>query len=445
MNKGGLRGCEPGTHGRPKMSSVILALLIMSCLAPEGTASSAAPGQSMQQTQTPQTMRLSLDDAIALFLKQNYRLLVEKYGIESAKAREITAGLFPNPELSVGLFSSVTQGCNTALCGGVMPQLSQLFLVAGKRGFRIESAALGTAATETAFEDTIRQLRFTVKDAYYRVQAGKEHLAIDEQIRSRLQGILAGITPEIKPVVSERKRIRVELLKLKADREVIKDVRAIEVANADLRILLGLPPETKLELVTPLRYVPVAPDLKKLRQELAQKRPDLRTKQILQAKRKRELKLAQAMQYPDVTVGAGVMLQGPRGPDNQQQWALGLSVPLPVFDRNQGELRRSAAAVQTADADLQGALNEAINDLMSAAERFMQSQRLIELYHAGILDRALSLLELARQAYQEGELDILGLVDAVRTANETKEDYVETLYRYHRDALELERAAGQPL
>lgn len=440
----GLRKTDPA-WGPPKLSIWIMVLLIMSFLETGAIAGSPVSVQGMPNEPVAPILRLTLDNAITFFLQRNYRLLVEKYGIEAYKAQEITASLFPNPELSVGVLSSMTQGCNPALCGAVWPQLSQLFLVAGKRGFRIESAVLGTAAAEAVFEDTIRQLRFTVKDAYYRAQAGREHLAVDEYIRSRLQGILTGTVQGIKPMVSERKRIRLELMEIKAEREVIQDQRTIEGANSDLRILLGVTPETILDLATPLQYVPVAFDIEKLRREISQKRPDLREKQLLRAKRERELRLANAMQYPDVTLGAGVLLQGPMGPDNQQQWALGLSVPLPVFDRNQGGIVQSSVAVQAADVDFLGALNEATNELNWAYQRFIQNQRLVEIYSAGILDRTLTLLDLATKAYQEGELDILALVDAVRVANDVKEDYVDALYRYHRDTLDLERAAGQLL
>ena len=57
-------------------------------------------------------------------------------------------------------------------------------------------------------------------------------------------------------------------------------------------------------------------------------RPDLRAKRLVLAQRKTEIKLARALQYPDPMVGLGVMLQGPQGPDNQQQWNVGVGVPL---------------------------------------------------------------------------------------------------------------------
>lgn len=95
-----------------------------------------AEEQAVQENQPGpyNTIRLSLDEAVRVFLQKNFQLLVAKYGIQAAQAQQVTAGLFTNPQLSVGLFSSITQGCNTARCGAIMPQISQLFSYRGKTG-----------------------------------------------------------------------------------------------------------------------------------------------------------------------------------------------------------------------------------------------------------------------------------------------------------------------
>ncbi|MFZ1746455.1 MAG: hypothetical protein WAU17_11070, partial [Nitrospirales bacterium] len=118
----------------------------------------AATGEGNGAEKNPTMLRLSLDDALAIFLRQNQDLLIAKYGIETAKAAIITAGLFPNPELSITGFGAFTQKCTFSDCRGILPGISQLFEVAGKRGFRVESAELGTQSAEAMFEDTLRQL-----------------------------------------------------------------------------------------------------------------------------------------------------------------------------------------------------------------------------------------------------------------------------------------------
>src|SRR5262249_40149088 len=93
-------------------------------------------------------LQLSLSEAMELFLKQNLDLIIAHYGIDAAKGRQITARLLPNPTLNVNTLSAYTQGCHMSTCGAVGPSVTQLFEVAGKRGFRIRAAELGALTVE---------------------------------------------------------------------------------------------------------------------------------------------------------------------------------------------------------------------------------------------------------------------------------------------------------
>ena len=405
----------------------------------------AATEKGNVEQQKPTVLRLSLDDAIAIFLRQNQDLLIAKYGIETAKARKITAGLFPNPEISITGVSAFTQKCNFADCRGISPEISQLFEVAGKRGFRVESAEFGTQSAEASFEDTLRQLSFAVKDTYYRVQVGHRHLEIDEKIRDRLKGILEKKPGQSNGMKNQEDIIRIQIQAVKAESWVIQDIRDIDVASTQLRILLRLSPETELELTTDLHYHRIEPDITVLRNQITDQRPDIRAKRLLYSQRRSELKLAHAMQYPDVTVGVGLTIQGPNGPDNQQQWNATLGVPIPVFDRNQGGMAAAATAVQMAEAALQKTLNDVHNEVNTAYRQLLHSRRLVETYRASALDAAKSLYFTVEQAYKNGKTTNLHFLDAARTASDINEEYLDALYNYQRDILRLESAAGQTI
>ena len=405
----------------------------------------AATEKGNVEQQKPTMLRLSLDDAIALFLRQNQDLLIAKYGIETAKARKITAGLFPNPEISITGVSAFTQKCNFADCRGISPEISQLFEVAGKRVFRVESAEFGTQSAEASFEDTLRQLSFAMKDTYYRVQVGHRHLEIDEKIRDRLKGILEKKPGQSNGMKNQENIIRIQIQAVKAESLVLQDIRDIDAASTQLRILLRLPPETELELTTDLDYHRMEPDITILRNQITDQRPDIRAKRLLYSQRRSELKLAHAMQYPDVTVGVGLMIQGPNGPDNQQQWNATLGVPIPVFDRNQGGMAAAATAVQTAETSLQKTINDVHNEVNTAYRQLLHSRRLVETYRASALDAAKSLFNTVEQAYKNGKTTNLHFLDAARTASDIQEEYLDALYNYQRDILLLESAAGQTI
>ena len=99
-------------------------------------------------------MRLSLDEAVALFLRQNLDLLMAKYGIESAKGQQITARLFPNPTASLGTLSAYTQGRNLGNSGQLFAQVQQLFELAGKR-LGADVINMQTSASSVAKGETL--------------------------------------------------------------------------------------------------------------------------------------------------------------------------------------------------------------------------------------------------------------------------------------------------
>lgn len=391
-------------------------------------------------------LRVSLNEALAMFLKQNLDLLMSKFGIDFAKGQQITAALFPNPVLQVSTLSAYTQGCTADRCGQVFPMVQQLFELAGKRGYRIESADFGTRSAEADFEDAVRQLGFTVKDTYYRVQLAQRRLALAEENRDRFARILEVNTIRFKKgFIAEVDLIRIRLQVVDFQSQVIQATQDADTARSDLRILLRLSPDQALELTTELEYHRVEPDIASLRTVALEVRPDIRSKRLAKSQRIADLKLAKAYRVPDVTINAGYSVQGPHGPDNQQQVGLGFSLPLPIFNRNQGGIAQADVAVQMADADLQKTLNQAENQVDIAYRTLVQSRRLVEAYLAGILDDARATLTIVERAYERGGATILDLLDAARTSRAIQQSYIEALFEYQHNLFQLENAVGKEI
>src|SRR5262245_45691098 len=268
-------------------------------------------------------LRLSVNEALGLFLSQNLDVLVAKYRIEYAKGQQITARLFPNPVMSIGTLSAYTQGHTASNSKQLFMQAQQLFELAGKRGYRIESAGYGTQSTEAAFEDAVRQLGFTVKDTYYRIQLTLHRLALAEENRDRFSRILDINTIRFKKgYIAEVDLIRIRLQMVDFQSQVIQALQEAESARGDLRQLLRLSPRISMELTTDLEFRRIDPEIGKLRVAAMDIRPDVRSKRFTYSQREADLRLAKAYRVPDVTVGAGYAIQGARGPDNPQQWAL---------------------------------------------------------------------------------------------------------------------------
>jgi len=412
----------------------------------QASAATDLPAKTSTVAPAATTLRLSLDDAVALFLRQNLDLLMAKFGIESAKGQQITAKLFPNPTVSVGTLSAYTQGRNLGNSGQVFGQVQQLFELAGKRGYRIESAAFGTQSVEAAFEDAVRQLTFTVKDAYNRTQLAQRRLALAEENRDRFSRILDVNTIRFKKgYIAEVDLIRIRLQFIDFQSQVIQSIQEGDSARGDLRQLLRVSPATGLELTSEFDYKRIDPDINRLRTVALDARPDVRSKRFIRSQREADLNLAKAYRIPDVTVGGGYAIQGSQGPDNQGQVALNLGLPLPLFNRNQGGIMQAEVAVQSAEADLSKTLNQVENEVDVAYRNLLQSRRLVEAFLGGVLDDARSTFTIVERAYERGGATILDLLDAARTSRTIQQNYFEALFNYQRHVIQLESAVGQEI
>jgi cobalt-zinc-cadmium efflux system outer membrane protein len=423
----------------------IIALSVLSVSAYPSSAASPSPAPE-QATEASKALRLSVNDALGLFVSQNLDVLIAKYGIEYAKGQEVTARLFPNPLLSVGTLSSNTQGRTLSNSGQLFTQVSQLFELAGKRGYRIESAGFGTQSAEAAFEDAVRQLGFTVKDTYYRIQLAQRRLVLAEENRERFSRILDINTIRFKKgYIAEVDLIRIRLQMVDFQSQVIQSLQEAESARGELRQLLRLSPKTVLELTTELGFRRIDPDIEKLRVAALAVRPDIRAKRYTFSQRESDLKLAKAYRIPDVTIGAGYAVQGAKGPDNPGQVALNAGIPLPLFNRNQGGIHQAEVSLQSAEADLDKTVNRVENEVEVAYRNLLQSRRLVEAYFGEVLEDARSTFSIVERAYERGGATILDLLDAARTSLTIQQNYIEALFDYQHHLFQLESAVGQEI
>jgi cobalt-zinc-cadmium efflux system outer membrane protein len=267
-----------------------------------------------------------------------------------------------------------------------------------------------------------------------------------EENRDRFSRILEVNTIRFKKgYIAEVDLIRIRLQFIDFHSQVIQAIQEAESARSDLRQLLRLSPVTQLELTTELDYKRSDPDIVRLRSIASETRPDVRAKRLTFSQREAELKLARAYRIPDVTVGAGYAVQGSNGPDNSNQMAFSLGVPLPLFNRNQGGIMQAEAALRTAESDLGKTLNEVDNQVDVAYRNLIESRRLVEAFLGGVLDDARSTFTIVERAYERGGATLLDLLDAARTSRTIQQSYIEALFNYQRNVIQLESAVGQEI
>ena len=385
---------------------------------------------------------LTVDEAMGLFLKQNLDLLIAQYGIDSAKGLEVTARLFPNPTLSADVTGSMTQSFGQV--GVLALRIDQLFELAGKRGHRQESARYGVQSAEASFADAVRTLGFAVKDAFYHVVQAKQKLELAKQNSANFAEVVKindirfkkGAIPEVDVI-----KLRVQLVDFQ--NQVITATQDYLTAQNNLRGLLGLKPTVALNVAGDLEYKSRTLSVETLKADALLSRPDVLAKNRNVSQKDANLKLARAFRVPDVTIGADTAMQGPQGPNSPHQYGLGLSVPLPLFNRNQGGILQAEADLKAAQTDLGKTRLLVEIDVENAYRDFTQTQMLVQAYRGGAVNDATEVKDIATKAYQRGGTTILDLLDAFRTFNTTMQGYIDALYTYQRSLLEIDAAVGR--
>jgi cobalt-zinc-cadmium efflux system outer membrane protein len=359
-------------------------------------------------------VRITLDEAIQLALQHNHNLMAIRTTIEQSRAQEITAGLRPNPALS-GSWQSPSlftpEGASQVGVG-----LSQDFEL-GKRGRRIQAARDATDVTRAQVGDSERGLAFQVASQFINVQLAESTLELAQQdLKSFQSSVEIGESSFKIGALSENDYLKVKLQLLQFETDVQQSQLARVQALSDLRQLLGyesVPPD--YDVTGAFDDQTLAVDLEELQKLASQNRPDLRAAEKGLAAADSQVELAKVNARPDVTLSANY--QNSAGIDAA---IVGVSIPLQIFDRNQGEIARTQSArtqAQQQHAEVRGQVR---TDVKDAYEALQTSDRVASFYRSGYLDVAKKSRDISEYAYRRGAASLLDFLDAERSYRATQ-------------------------
>jgi cobalt-zinc-cadmium efflux system outer membrane protein len=326
---------------------VIPALKIYSfilCLALLGIAEKTTAQQA-------DTLQLSLAQAEKLFVQNNYQLIAQNYQTDQAKADIITARLFDNPTLS-----AETQLYNpdnkkffqTAMPNGqYQASLSQLIKLAGKRNKNIQLATAGAKMAEYQYFDLMRTLRYHLRSNFYKIYFAQQSAGLYQEQISSLRKLLAASEAQLKAGnLAVKDILRIKSLVYTLQTEYTNLENNIGDMETELRLMTNIKPDSNIKLVMDpaeeQNYQLSKTMYTSLLDSARNNRADLKLTQSGISYAEKSLLLQKAMAVPDVQVSLVYDLQGSH-PNNYT--GLGLSIPLPLFNRNQGEIKKAKIAV----------------------------------------------------------------------------------------------------
>jgi len=326
------------------------------------------------------TLSLNLNQAENLFLKNNFDLLVSNYDIDKAKAEIITAKLFENPTLEYeNLFYNheTKKFLQTSYAYGQFAgSISQLFKLAGKRNKNIKLAQTGVKLAEYEYFDLLRTLKFELVNTFYKTYFAAQSVKVYQEQISSTDQLLKAYDLQLKTgnvAAKDVIRIKSLLINLKAEQAGL--LNELEDNYKDLKILCGINATTSINLMLD-QVDHVSPDkipYSALLDSARANRADLKLAKTDLLYNERNLKLQKAMAIPDIEIGLSYDLKGNYP---EKYTGLGIKIPIPLFSRNQGEIKKAQVGITAADLHLkrQEALLE--NEVFNSYKTALRNEKL---------------------------------------------------------------------
>lgn len=377
---------------------------------------------------------LKLEKALELAFGANPELAAARRELEAIEGTVIQAQVRPNPELST-LVEDTRRATQTTTL-----QLNQPIELGGKRAARIDAAERGRDAARAELNAKRAEIRAAVTAAFFDTLVAQERLRLARatvELASRAtdaakRRVLAG---KVSPIEETKARVmeagvRVELRLAESELATARKRLAgtwghptlrFDRVEGDLESLPPLPSRGDLE-----RRMVASPGLARARIEVD------RRLALAEVERSRRI--------PNLTVSLGAQRDNELGRD---QAILGVSIPIPLFDRNQGNLLEALRRADKARDELSAAEIRLGNDLVQAFERLSTARNELESLKADILPGAQSAYEATIRGFELGKFSFLEVLDAQRTLFAAKSQSLRALAEAHRASSEIERILGE--
>jgi cobalt-zinc-cadmium efflux system outer membrane protein len=391
------------------------------------------------------TTHISLDQAIDLALTHNHSLQATRTLILQNQAQEITANLRPNPTLGadsqfVPIFNP--QYFSTENLDQIQQfdiGIGYLFERGHKRPRRLQAARDQTEVTRAQVADAERTLAFNVGQQFVSVLLAESTLQFSLQDLKSFQQTVDISEAQLKAgYIGEGDYLKIKLQLLQFQTDVSSARLARVQALVGLRELLGynaVPAD--YDVIGDLAYQAVKANLEDLQMKAVDLRPDLRAAKFGITAAQSQIRLAEANAKVDVN---GTFDYTHVSGENTA--SMFVNFPLPIFNRNQGEIARTGYALTQAQEQQQSASDAVLSDVANAYEAIRSNEEVVQLYTSGYLKQAQDSRDISEYAYKRGAASLLDFLDAERSYRSVQLAYRQALGSYMTALEQLKEAVG---
>lgn len=376
---------------------------------------------------------LSLQEAMDLALNANAEIAVALREREAVEGMQMQAAARPNPVASARMEDTRSSTRETTL------EVSQPLELGNKRAMRMEAADRYYDAASAGVALKKAEIQADVSAAFYGVLAAQERLRLAEsslEVAQRASDaaskrVQAG---KISPVEETRSRIAESSVRL----ELNQAKSALNIARKQLTALWGNALPSFSEADGRVDSIETVPVLDQLVQRLDQA-PALQRARLEVDTRSALVDVEKTRATPDVSITVGAKRNEELG---LNQAVLGLSVPIPLFNRNQGNIQEALSRADKARAEVAALRIQLETALARAYERLETARQAATSYQDDILPGAQSAFDAAVKGFEFGKFSFLEVLDAQRTLVQAKSQYLNALLQAHEATADIKRILG---
>jgi outer membrane protein, heavy metal efflux system len=392
-------------------------------------------------------VKITLEQAIQMALQHNHTLQAARTAIQQNQAAEITANLRPNPTFFTDweylplFYRPQGQSVGDYIQASTEGDLGLSYLIerGNKRARRLEAAKSATAVTRSQVADNERGTAFQVGSLFINAQLAQSTLELAETDLKSFQQTVDISEIQFKDGgLSENDHLKIKLQLLQFEIDVQQALLNKAQALSDLRQLLGYDsvPAT-YDVVGEFEYRPLVFTLEELQAKALQNRPDLRAAVLGIAAANSQYALAKANGKQDPTISGNYShVNG----ISAVTWSF--SIPLAIFDRNQGNIAQTRVAIRQAEEQQKAASGQVLTDVKDAYEGLQESARIAQMFRSSYLEVAQKSRDISEYAYRRGALALLDFLDAERSYRATQLAYRQAVAAYLTALEQLRQAVG---
>ncbi|MBN1818588.1 MAG: TolC family protein [Sedimentisphaerales bacterium] len=389
------------------------------------------------------TGSVTLRQALVLALVYNPRFRAQSWQVRIAEARQIQAGLSPNPELEVEVEETGGSGTRRRFEGAETTiLLSQVIELGDKRQKRIALATLENQLAQWDYESQRLDVLTEAAQSFIDVLTAQRRLDLMRQVRDSSLEMLAGVTKRVdagKDSPVEQSKALVSHAKIKTQYELAE--KTLHFARLQLASLWNSTKASFDRAEGDFDQVDPMGDMALLLGRL-DNNPDLARWTVELEQRRAAIDLEKSRARQDIRIGVGLQRFEE---EDENAVVFGFSIPLGISDRNQSARLEAVYALAQARQQQQAVLASVREQLIEAYQKASEEYTLIRSLEEEVLPHARSAFEASRIGYEEGKFDYLNVLDSQRTCLEAQLERMEAQASYHKARIQIERLLGGDL